>query len=53
VIATGVGLVRKTYGNQWDIPGGHVDAGESPAAACHESCAKNSASTGSPSGFWS
>jgi 8-oxo-dGTP diphosphatase len=27
-------LVRKTYGNGWDIPGGYVDAGESPAAAC-------------------
>lgn len=28
-------LVRKTYGNKWDIPGGYVDVGESPAAACH------------------
>jgi 8-oxo-dGTP pyrophosphatase MutT (NUDIX family) len=27
-------LVRKTYGNRWDIPGGYVDHGESPAAAC-------------------
>jgi 8-oxo-dGTP diphosphatase len=27
-------LVRKTYGNGWDIPGGYVDAGESPAEAC-------------------
>ncbi|MGW4829647.1 NUDIX domain-containing protein [Amycolatopsis japonica] len=27
-------LVRKTYGNRWDIPGGYVDRGESPAAAC-------------------
>jgi len=27
-------MVRKTYGNLWDIPGGYVDAGESPAAAC-------------------
>jgi 8-oxo-dGTP pyrophosphatase MutT (NUDIX family) len=27
-------LVRKTYGYRWDIPGGYVDAGESPAAAC-------------------
>jgi ADP-ribose pyrophosphatase YjhB (NUDIX family) len=27
-------LVRKTYGNGWDIPGGYVDEGESPAAAC-------------------
>jgi ADP-ribose pyrophosphatase YjhB (NUDIX family) len=27
-------LVRKTYGNGWDIPGGYVDAGESPAVAC-------------------
>ena len=28
-------MVRKTYGNGWDIPGGYVDIGESPAAACH------------------
>lgn len=27
-------LVRKTYGYRWDIPGGYVDRGESPAAAC-------------------
>ncbi len=27
-------LVRKTYGNIWDIPGGYVDSGESPASAC-------------------
>lgn len=27
-------LVRKTYGNRWDIPGGYVDHGESPANAC-------------------
>ena len=27
-------LVRKTYGNRWDIPGGCVDRGESPRAAC-------------------
>jgi 8-oxo-dGTP diphosphatase len=27
-------LVRKTYGNGWDIPGGYVDTAESPAAAC-------------------
>ena len=27
-------LVHKTYGNHWDIPGGYVDIGESPAAAC-------------------
>jgi 8-oxo-dGTP pyrophosphatase MutT (NUDIX family) len=27
-------LARKAYGNQWDIPGGYVDVGESPAAAC-------------------
>ncbi|SDP78249.1 ADP-ribose pyrophosphatase YjhB, NUDIX family [Actinopolyspora xinjiangensis] len=27
-------LVRKTYGNRWDIPGGYVDTGESPAQAC-------------------
>lgn len=27
-------LVRKTYGHRWDIPGGYVDGGESPASAC-------------------
>jgi 8-oxo-dGTP pyrophosphatase MutT (NUDIX family) len=27
-------LVRKTYGNIWDIPGGYVDRSESPASAC-------------------
>jgi 8-oxo-dGTP pyrophosphatase MutT (NUDIX family) len=27
-------LVRKTYGNRWDIPGGYVDREESPASAC-------------------
>ncbi|MCF4123003.1 NUDIX hydrolase [Antribacter sp. KLBMP9083] len=27
-------LVRKTYGNRWDLPGGYLDIGESPAAAC-------------------
>ncbi|MFF0492498.1 NUDIX domain-containing protein [Nocardia sp. NPDC004068] len=27
-------LVRKTYGDRWDIPGGYVDRGESPASAC-------------------
>lgn len=27
-------LVHKTYGNGWDIPGGYVDVGESPAGAC-------------------
>lgn len=27
-------LVHKTYGNGWDIPGGYVDRGESPADAC-------------------
>jgi 8-oxo-dGTP diphosphatase len=27
-------LVRKRYGDRWDIPGGYVDRGESPAAAC-------------------
>ena len=28
-------MVHKTYGNGWDIPGGYVDIGESPADACH------------------
>jgi 8-oxo-dGTP diphosphatase len=27
-------LVRKTYGNGWDIPGGYAEVSESPAAAC-------------------
>lgn len=27
-------LVRKTYGNRWDIPGGYVDRGETPMQAC-------------------
>lgn len=27
-------LVHKTYGNGWDIPGGYVDRGESPAESC-------------------
>ncbi|MEU4315140.1 NUDIX hydrolase [Nocardia sp. NPDC024068] len=27
-------LVRKTYGDRWDIPGGYVDREESPAQAC-------------------
>lgn len=27
-------LVRKTYGNRWDIPGGYVDRGETPTEAC-------------------
>lgn len=27
-------LVHKTYANGWDIPGGYVDNGESPATAC-------------------
>jgi 8-oxo-dGTP diphosphatase len=27
-------LVHKTYANGWDIPGGYVDGGESPASAC-------------------
>ncbi len=27
-------LVHKVYGNGWDIPGGYVDRGESPADAC-------------------
>lgn len=27
-------LVHKTYGHGWDVPGGYVEPGESPAAAC-------------------
>lgn len=34
IIGDRVLLVRKTYGNRWDIPGGYVNHGESPAAAC-------------------
>ncbi|MDR7301626.1 NUDIX hydrolase [Haloactinomyces albus] len=33
-------LVRKTYGNRWDIPGGYVDGGESPAQACSRELAE-------------
>lgn len=28
-------LVHPIYKNTWDIPGGYVERGESPAAACH------------------
>lgn len=27
-------LVHKTYGHGWDVPGGYVERGESPSAAC-------------------
>jgi 8-oxo-dGTP pyrophosphatase MutT (NUDIX family) len=27
-------LVHKTYGDGWDLPGGYVEPGEAPAAAC-------------------
>ncbi|WP_228782076.1 NUDIX domain-containing protein [Nocardia abscessus] len=27
-------LVRKTYGSGWDLPGGYVEPGEAPTAAC-------------------
>jgi 8-oxo-dGTP diphosphatase len=27
-------LVRPTYKDGWDIPGGYVEPGESPAEAC-------------------
>jgi 8-oxo-dGTP pyrophosphatase MutT (NUDIX family) len=33
-------LVCKTYGHRWDIPGGYVDRGESPAAACERELAE-------------
>lgn len=33
-------LVHKTYSNGWDIPGGYVDVGESPAAACQRELAE-------------
>lgn len=34
VVGDKILLVRKTYGNCWDITGGYVDRGESPASAC-------------------
>lgn len=33
-------MVRKTYGERWDLPGGYVDSGESPAAACRREIAE-------------
>jgi 8-oxo-dGTP diphosphatase len=29
-------LVHKTYGNGWDLPGGHADQDKSPAACARE-----------------
>ncbi len=34
VRADDVLLVHKTYGDGWDLPGGYVEPGEAPAAAC-------------------
>lgn len=33
-------MVHKTYGERWDLPGGYVDVGESPAAACKREVAE-------------
>lgn len=33
-------LVRPTYKDTWDIPGGQVERGESPAAACRRELAE-------------
>lgn len=33
-------LVHKTYGVGWDIPGGYVEPGESPAQACRREVAE-------------
>ncbi|MET8797022.1 NUDIX hydrolase [Nocardia sp. NPDC004568] len=33
-------LVHKTYGIGWDIPGGYVEPGESPARACRREIAE-------------
>lgn len=33
-------LVHKTYGIGWDIPGGYVEPGESPAQACRREVAE-------------
>ena len=43
-------LVRKTYGNQWDIPAATSMSANPLPRPANESCAKNSAPTGSPSG---
>ncbi|MEV3965721.1 NUDIX hydrolase [Nocardia sp. NPDC050193] len=44
-VRTGAGgdevlLVHKTYGVGWDIPGGYVEPGESPAQACRREVAE-------------
>ncbi len=41
-------LVCPSYKNTWDILGGYVERGESPAAAAAVRLPRNSASTGSP-----
>lgn len=44
-------LVKPTYKDGWEIPGGYVEPDESPAAAWNERYTRNSASTASPAVF--
>ncbi|MFC7641019.1 NUDIX domain-containing protein [Streptosporangium lutulentum] len=45
-------LVDPTYKPQWEVPGGSVDAGESPLAACRARWSKSSAWTGRWGACW-
>ncbi|WP_306359498.1 NUDIX domain-containing protein [Nocardia sp. CC227C] len=40
VNGTAVLLVRPTYKDHWDIPGGYVESGESPRDACRREVAE-------------